>query len=167
MNATTLEDRFMSKVDTSGDCWLWTATLRRGYGCLSIDGRLVYAHRAAYGMFVGPIPEGKYIDHICRNKRCVRPLHLRPTTVSENGQNHGGPQANSKSGVRGVIWCKQTNRWRVRVMCQGARYNGGYFDSLEEAERRAVALRNILHTHNDLDRDARLGLTPTTPNQEQ
>ena len=77
--------RFWAKVRVSGDCWEWTgATNSRGYGCLVRDKRGYLAHRYAYTLAVGPIPDGLTIDHLCGNKRCVRPEHLEPVTVAEN-----------------------------------------------------------------------------------
>lgn len=145
------EERFWAKVDKTGDCWLWMGALSRGYGSFHSDDRTKFAHRFAYELATGPIPEGLDIDHICRVKRCVRPDHLRPTTRSQNNQNHGGSQANSRSGIRGVSWHKGSKKWYVMASLNKKRYFGGQFDSLEEAARRAVELRNSLFTHNEID----------------
>jgi hypothetical protein len=84
MNETE-ERRFWSKVDASGDCWEWTATLYvNGYGMASAGGRSVRAHRLAWEHLVGPIADGLVIDHLCRNRRCVNPDHLEPVTHREN-----------------------------------------------------------------------------------
>ncbi len=75
------EVRFWAKVDKSGDCWLWTARLsHNGYGRFVNQA----AHRTAYEMLVGPIPEGMQLDHLCRVRRCVNPSHLEPVTPREN-----------------------------------------------------------------------------------
>lgn len=56
------------------------------YGVIKkpMEQRLLYAHRASYEMFVGPIPEGLHLDHLCRVTLCVRPGHLEPVTLREN-----------------------------------------------------------------------------------
>lgn len=79
--------RFWQYVDQSGDCWVWTASVRAdGYGEFRVDGRLVRPHRFAYEQMVGPIPDGLVIDHLCRNRRCVNPSHLEPVTPLVNNQ---------------------------------------------------------------------------------
>lgn len=72
------EDRFWSRVDRRDNgCWLWTGSAPRpGYGRFWVDGGKVYAHRFAYELLVGPIPEGTEIDHLCRTPLCVNPDHL-------------------------------------------------------------------------------------------
>ncbi len=78
-------DRFHEKLDRTGDCWLWTgARSTSGYARLRVDGRSVDVHRWAYGLFVGPIPDGLQLDHLCRVRHCVRPSHLEPVTQVEN-----------------------------------------------------------------------------------
>lgn len=84
---TPLGPRFWAKVDKSGDCWLWLGAMKpNGYGNASYGpGRFTQAHRVAYLLERGALPPvGKEIDHLCRNRRCVRPDHLDVVTRSEN-----------------------------------------------------------------------------------
>lgn len=68
-----------------GPCWLWTARMNRnGYGRACLNGKEPVAHRAVYECLVGPIPEGLILDHLCRRRNCVAPLHLEPVTHQEN-----------------------------------------------------------------------------------
>ena len=77
----------MAHVDTTGECWLWTGSLDgAGYGrfTVSAERRARQAYRIAYELFVGPIPEGLTLDHLCRVRRCVNPAHLEPVTQGVN-----------------------------------------------------------------------------------
>lgn len=82
----TLEDRlmqFVSPEPTSG-CWLWTGCVTpKGYGQFWL-GAKAWAHRVAFELFRGPIPQGMQIDHKCRVRCCVNPEHLEPVTLQEN-----------------------------------------------------------------------------------
>jgi hypothetical protein len=80
------DERFWSKVEPTGFCWNWTASLKGGgYGQYWNDARNnVYAHRHAYELLVGPIPKGLVLDHLCRNPSCVNPDHLEPVVQGEN-----------------------------------------------------------------------------------
>lgn len=80
--------RFWAKVDKSGDCWEWRgARLPTGYGRTtetSYPSAGGYAHRVAYLLIKGPIPEGLTLDHLCRNPSCVNPAHLEAVSSREN-----------------------------------------------------------------------------------
>jgi hypothetical protein len=60
---------------------------------------IIRAHRFAYELLVGPIPEGLVIDHLCRNRRCVNPAHLEPVTAEENWRRGDAPSAISTRGA--------------------------------------------------------------------
>lgn len=84
-NKTILE-RFWEKVEETEGCWLWNGYHGgMGYGQFWITpGRPIGAHRFAYQLLVGPIPDDFDIDHLCRNPRCVNPKHLEPVSHREN-----------------------------------------------------------------------------------
>lgn len=68
-------------------CWLWTGSCDpSGYGTLKLEGRTRRAHRLAYELLVGPIPDGLQLDHLCRVRNCANPDHLEPVTNQENSR---------------------------------------------------------------------------------
>lgn len=98
--------RFMKNVMIMpSGCLEWTGGLNGvGYGQFYIGkkarGQTVqgdtgkgYAHRWSYEHFVGPIPEGLHLDHLCRNRKCVNPEHLEPVTIRENLLRGIGPSS--------------------------------------------------------------------------
>jgi len=149
-----LAERFWAKVNKTAECWEWTAsTMQGGYGKMrDNDSKYVGAHRISYELEHGPIPDGMHIDHICHNRLCVRPDHLRLVTRKQNNEHMAGAYRNSKSGIRGVAWQKDKNKWRVQVGHNGKLHNVGYFADFDEAAEAARLKRNELFTHNDRDR---------------
>jgi hypothetical protein len=65
-------------------CWEWTGCLTKGYGRVAIDGKIRNTHNLTYRLFVGEVPSGFELDHLCRNKRCLNPYHLEAVTHVEN-----------------------------------------------------------------------------------
>lgn len=73
-------DRIQAFIEF-GDCWLWVGVLNHlGYGRFGNQ----FAHRMFYEWFVGPIPKGLVLDHLCRVTNCVNPEHLEAVTQREN-----------------------------------------------------------------------------------
>lgn len=93
--AKSISERFWDKVDTSGDCWLWTANRLRGrdgtkrYGLIGGSrrgGGTFYAHRVSWEIHNGPIPEGANVCHHCDSPACVKPDHLFLGSQKQNVQ---------------------------------------------------------------------------------
>ncbi len=126
--------------EPNSGCWLWTGSLGgNGYARLSINRKMVAAHRAAYEFVKGPIPDGLELDHLCRVRSCVNPDHLEPVTHRENAirglapgqlaarnkaithcpKGHpyaGGNLYITPSGCRNCVACNRaaTRKWRAK-----------------------------------------------------
>ena len=91
-----LGERLIEKriISTSG-CWLWDgATMKNGYASTTTGRRnhREYVHRIAYKLWVGLIPDGLEIDHLCRQRNCFNPKHLEAVTRSVNTLRGDGPK---------------------------------------------------------------------------
>lgn len=129
----TVEERFWEKMDKSGGCWLWTAsTSTSGYGHFRYQGKIREAHLVSYMLCVGPIPEGKQLDHTCHtndrtctggvgclHRRCVNPDHLEPVTSLENSQ-----RGNSGAHLRSRTQCPQGHEYTEANTYYAKRANG-------------------------------------------
>lgn len=81
------QDRFWARVEVHhpAGCWEWIGPRgTRGYGQLFLNDKCFTAHRVAYALLIEDAPGDMTIDHLCRNKRCVNPDHLRVVTSVEN-----------------------------------------------------------------------------------
>lgn len=98
-----IKERLLSKVDTTDPdkCWTWQGSTKpQGYGNISLivnGAKSSYrVHRVSYEAFIGPIPVGLTLDHLCRNRACINPSHLEPVSLKENilrGQTLAAAQA--------------------------------------------------------------------------
>src|SRR4051794_245047 len=90
-------DRLLRRCEWQGNCLLWMgAKTRGGYGFIRrADASITKAHRLAYELLVGPIPDGLHIDHVasrgCESRLCCNPAHLEPVT----------PGVNARRAIRG------------------------------------------------------------------
>lgn len=145
------EARFWIWVEKGDSCWEWQGVVNsNGYGRWSVGGKQFGAHRASWEIANGPIPDGAVIDHKCHNKICVNPDHLHPVTHKANIENYLPVRASS--GYRGVH--KKGSKWGAYVRHNRKLHYGGLFDSPEEANEAAIALRAKLFTNSLTDRAA-------------
>lgn len=88
-------ESFCSKITRHDKCWIFQSKTTDTY----IRFRGMLAHRVSYELFVGELPRGMTLDHLCMVKQCVNPGHLEPVTVYENSKRYTDYQ---KSGVKAV-----------------------------------------------------------------
>jgi hypothetical protein len=99
-----IRKRFWSKVNKTDDCWLWIGTRHHtGYGAFSIRYDSFRAHRVSYMLVNGDIPYGLVLDHLCRNKLCVKPSHLQAVTDRTNNERGLSP---ASENMRKVYCCR-------------------------------------------------------------
>lgn len=97
-----LSQRFWSKVDRSGDCWVWTGgTDQHGYGQFVAQNRRLRAHRVAYELTHGAIPDDTSVCHRCDNPPCVRPDHLFLGSHQDNMDDMNRKGRHGRSPARG------------------------------------------------------------------
>ena len=83
----TLKKRFLQKVDTGSECWLWKGCKnKQGYGSIRVQRKTQLAHRIAYLLFVGTVPLEMDVLHKCDTPSCVRPDHLFLGTAKDNSR---------------------------------------------------------------------------------
>ena len=102
-----IEERFWSKVNKGKGCWEWLASVdgsNRGH--LGIDGKMRTAHRVAWELTNGPIPDGFDVLHSCDNGRCCRPDHL---SLGTHVENMGQMAKRGRAGQRGE------RHWKVKL----------------------------------------------------
>lgn len=95
----TVIERFLSKINVvESGCWEWAAYLLRGYGRLKVGSEMRIVHRFIYEYYYGQICPDLTIDHLCRNKRCVNPLHLEQVTNQENARRAKRDRTHCRNG---------------------------------------------------------------------
>ena len=136
-----MAELFWAKVNKTETCWLWTgaSASKYGHGKFMRGDKNLKAHRVAWELLIGPIPEGMTIDHLCRVPACVNPAHLEPVTLAENVRRQGAakthcPQGHPLSGDN--LYRNPRNGHRMCRTCRRAhdrnskakRRNGGIID---------------------------------------
>jgi len=158
-----MRDRVFSRliIEPETGCLLWTGALTKGYGVTSQDGKPLYVHRVMYEWFVGPIPDGTEIDHLCRNKHCAAPAHLEAVPHAENirrgdtGKHnaikthcqYGHPydDANTYRAKNGARLCRQCTyeRNKARRLNRQPSARSDSWETVVAAVRRETARRKV------------------------
>lgn len=150
INPDEVRARLRARAVQVGDCMVIQGAASKGYMRLRIRGEQWLAHRLAYTLEHGPIPEDMVIDHACHNRRCITADHLQAVTVTQNNENRA-KESNSTSGIRGVSWSKKYGKWTAQVGHAHKATWLGYFTTIAEAEAAVVEARIRLHTNNLCD----------------
>lgn len=138
--------RFWPRVNRpceSDACWLWTGhKIPRGYGRLRLNGRLILAHRVAYELEIGPVPNGLLVLHHCDVRACVNPAHLFLGTHADNAADRDAKGRQAKGNRHG----NYTKPWAVP---RGEKAAGA---TTTDANARAIIAAWLAHngTHEEI-----------------
>jgi hypothetical protein len=117
-----IEREFEIRIDKTDGCWNWIGTAFTNASGVSygrFDG--IGAHRVSYQLYIGKIPKGYEIDHLCRNTLCVRPNHLEAVTKQENNRRSFSPTAinlRKTHCLKGHLYDKTRNKgYRTCSQC--------------------------------------------------
>lgn len=131
MTRLSANERMDASVNKTDTCWLWTGSLDTAkYGQIMVGGRMRKAHTAFYERYVGPVPEGLELDHLCRVRLCVNPEHLEAVTHAENVRRaalarttcpNGHQYDSMRDGHRSCSTCR-----RAQIREAGARFRAAH-----------------------------------------
>lgn len=129
-------DRFWDQVEVAdhpSGCWMWNGCFSKyGYGRFTLGSKLdgsfheVAAHRFSYEEEFGPVPDGLVLDHLCREKACVNPMHLEAVSMAENTRRGLADNASKTECLRGHRYDQQNTYFdksgsRACRACRNAR----------------------------------------------
>jgi len=122
--AAAADARFWRDTEQGDGCWEWKGYKRPdGYGSIWNGETNVLAHRYSWELARGPVPDGLGLDHICRNRACVKPTHLEPVTQSTN-LSRMPPRSVCKKGhplVPGNVYLYPKSGARLCITCHPER----------------------------------------------
>ena len=126
------------------ECQIWPGSISvKGYGIICRGGLRLLAHRVAYELYVGPIPKGLVVRHLCNVKACVNPDHLAVGTQAENVNDAAAIGRMSRYGESGPK-AKLTSEQVMEIR----RLHSSGVGKLEISKRYKVTRRNISYIVN-------------------
>jgi len=128
---------------------IWTNKGGKQYILITFKGKTYKAHRFIFAWHGYPLEPNQEIDHIDGNGLNNDIHNLRACTTKENLENRKGANKNSKTGIRGVSLHKNRNKWQACIQHNGKQIHLGYYVTIEEAEKAAIAARKELFTHSN------------------
>jgi hypothetical protein len=160
MSDLTLEDlKSLLRYDSDSGEFFWIKARRgpgalggvagsmgaQGYHRIMLNGKTYTAHRLAWLYMKGEFPRG-LVDHINHDRSDNRWGNLREVSHSNNSKN-AKMSSKNHSGVSGVCWDKNKNKWRVSIRTEKKQIHGGYYDSLSEAKDKRADLNKMYNFH--------------------
>lgn len=137
-----LEERLEARIFKTDYCWFWTGRpTAGGYGQIGIigeNGRKLYqAHRVVYETWVRPIPDGLELDHLCRNRACVRPDHLEPVSHIENVR-RGASMDRATHCKNGHEYTPENTYWKQTCITCGKAATARWKARVRKARKKAA-----------------------------
>ena len=169
----SVEERLNHYIDKRGpdECWPWTGALGRGYGIIWANGVSSRAYREAFKLWVGPVPAGAHLDHVCHDpsvcsltvdcphRSCCNPAHLKAVTPRANTMRSNAItaiNARKTECYRGHPFDEANTAWRLRRRSNGQTYWARYCRTcFREQDRRNQRKRYALNRAAALSRSAR------------
>lgn len=113
-----IPDRIWNKIipEPNSGCWIWLGSLSGsglgGYGETWFNNTKAITHRLMYEQFIGPIPFGKEMDHLCRVRCCCNPIHVEPVSHQVNGL-RGNAGMNRVIECQEMVTCHRGHKWTL------------------------------------------------------
>ncbi len=141
----TFEDRFWEKVKKTNGCWKWTGSKKpNGYGQINSGGKFgkpVSAHVAVLYLHGQQIKKGFCVDHICKNRCCVNPAHLRIVTNQQNTIENSDSTA-AKNSVK--TQCPQGHKYGGYNLVRGSKGERRCRKCIQKYQRNWLRARETL-----------------------
>ena len=128
----------LSYTEEDSGCMVWKKSVRGGYGQFKIKGERFPAHRIAKHLELGKLDLSLVVDHVCQNKLCVNPKHLRQISVGDNVLCGTAPTANNAA----KLFCNKGHELDPYV--KGGARRCGVCEKAKERRRRLLSTMRVI-----------------------